>query len=53
MRWTLGSLALSMLMISLVLIMCAGYVGLDALLGAAVLTGVLGFTALIIKVMRR
>lgn len=53
MRWTLGRVAFALLCGALVLIMCAGYAGVDALVGAALVAGVLGLVLTVIRVLRR
>lgn len=50
MSWTLGKLAASTLILGLLLLMCAGYVGAEGLLGTAVILVGLGFALLIIRV---
>jgi hypothetical protein len=52
-RWTLGRVAAALIFGSLLVIMVAGYVGSQALLGAATITGALGFVALMINILRR
>lgn len=52
MSWTLGRVAFALICLAAVLIMCAGYVGLDALIGAAVLVGVIGFALLVVRTLR-
>lgn len=53
MRWALGRIAMSSIVGALLLIMCAGYVGSQALLGAAVILLALGFVLLIGTVLKR
>lgn len=52
MRWTLGRVALSCVLLALVAVMCAGYVGGEALLGMAVLLGGIGFVLLVVRSLR-
>ena len=53
MNWTLGRLAGALVVGSLLVIMCAGYVGSQALLGAAVVTGAIGFVLLVANILRK
>jgi hypothetical protein len=50
--WTLGRVAFALLCLAALLIMCAGYVGLDALVGAAVIVGAIGFVLLVVRTLR-
>lgn len=52
MRWTLGRVALSCVLLALVAIMCAGYIGADALVGMAVILGGIGFVLLVVRALR-
>lgn len=51
--WTLGRLAVTLLFGGLVAVMCAGYAGSEALLGAALVAASLGFVLLVVRVLRK
>lgn len=51
--WTLARIATVLLFGGLVAIMCAGYAGSEALLGAALLVASLGFVLLVVRVLRK
>lgn len=53
MRWPLGRVAATLVVGALLAVMCAGYAGSRALLGAATVVGAVGFVLLVINVLRR